>query len=205
MAKITNYTTLRDNIQQFIKRTDALPHLDTFIGLAEVDLWESLRVREMEVRATALTSTVDRFLDLPTGFIKMRRLQILVNDSYYDMGSINPKSMNIANSTGAPSVYTITSQIEFNRVSDSAYTVEMQYIKEPDAITASNTTNEVLTAYPLAYLAGALVHAFNWAMMPEQANYWLATRDQQIASANRKSRNGRYGPTPSIRLDANYP
>lgn len=205
MAKITNYTTLISNIQSFFKRTDAVSQMDMFIAMAEADIWQSLKIRDMEARATALTSTTDRFLALPEGFIKMRRLQILVNDHYVDMNVRDPKSLNIQHSSGVPTLYTITSEIEFNRTSDKAYTIEMQYFRELEAISTANPANAVLTFHPMIYLAGCLFHAYSWAVMPDKAAYWKQIFITEVASANRKSRNGRYGPAPTMRINASFP
>jgi hypothetical protein len=201
MTTITTYNELKVNIEDYSKRADITSKLDTFIDLAEADIWDALRVREMEARATASTSTSDRFLALPDGFIKMRRFQITVDDVLYDLDYENPKSMQIIDSASTPCQYTITSQIEFDRVSDQAYTVEMQYFKELTALSSSNTTNDILTKYPLVYLAGCMFHFSQWALITDQAVYWKQVFEKQIAMVNRKSRQGRYGPSPSSKIN----
>ncbi len=85
MTTLTSYAELKQNIQDHAKRDDILDNLDLFIDLAERDIWDAVRIRDMEVRATASTSTSDRFIQLPTGFIAMRQLQITVDDVLYDM------------------------------------------------------------------------------------------------------------------------
>jgi len=198
MAKITDYQSLISTIESYFKRSDAASHYDSFIALAESDIWDTLRVREMEGRATASTSTTDRFLPLPDGFIKMRRMQVTVNSQQYDLDARTPKAIKVDDCAGIPTQFAITSQIEFNRKSDQAYTVEMSYIKELSCITATNTTNDVLTSFPNIYLSGCMHYASVWAHNFSQAQYWRDAFDNEIARANRKARNGRFGPAPAV-------
>lgn len=198
---ITNYAELKVAIQDYLKRSDCLSMLDTFIDLAEVDIWSLLRVREMEARATASTSTSDRFVALPAGFIKMRQLQITVDSSLYDLEFVPLKNMNVNSDAGIPYLFTVTSQIELNRVSDQAYTLEIDYFRELTALSGSNTTNDILTYYPMVYLSGCLNHAFRWALQTDMADYWESQFNKNVASANRKSRNGRFGPAPAMRIN----
>lgn len=200
MTSITSYTSLKQNIQDYTKRTggDILGKLDQFIDSAESDIWEVLRVRSMEARATASTSTSDRFVELPDGFIQMRQLQVTVDGVLYDLPFSPIGSMRIYDSTGVPSKFTVTSQIEFNRVSDQAYTLEMDYFKTPDALSSSNTSNSVLTNHPMVYLSACLAHAFKWTMQYDLSSHWEAQFDKFVARANRESRKGRIGPNPAI-------
>jgi hypothetical protein len=209
MTTITTYAELKTNIGDHLKRTDAASKYDLFIDLAEEDINSDILVREMEVRATASTSTTDRFLALPDGFIKMRRFQITVDSVEYILEPSNVKLMYIHDSAAVPSKYAITSQIEFNRTSDQAYTVTMQYIKgltstdHSDNLTklsSASTTNNILTNYPTLYLSACLKHAFRWAKQYDEADYWSGMYGRQVAKINNKSRKGRYGPAPSIKI-----
>jgi hypothetical protein len=198
MSTISTYAELKDAVQKYSKRNDSLSMLDTFIDLTEADIWEALRVKEMDVLATASASTVERFLPLPNGFIKMRRLKIQIGGIWHDMNSRDLKNMNILDSVGVPWEYAITSEIEFNRIADIAYPLEMQYYVELDALSSTNTTNDVLLNYPKIYLAGCLHQFYQWALMEDKAEYWSGIFDKEVARANRKSRLGRYGPAPAM-------
>lgn len=200
MTTITTYAELKQNILDYTKRTgeDMLSKLDQFIDSAEQDIGEFLQVREMEVRATASTSTSDRFLELPTGFIKMRQLQITVDSVLYNVDMVPLKRMIIQDTSGIPYQFSVTSQVEFNRTSDQAYTVEMDYLRELTALSSSNTTNDILTNYPNVYLSACLKYAFLWTMQYDLASYWENQFDKHVSKANRKSRKGRVGPSPSI-------
>lgn len=197
MTNITTYSELKQNLLDHGKRTDALGKLDLFIDLCEADIADDLRVREMEARATGSTSTVSRFTSLPVGFIKMRRLQILVDSVYFDLSAKPVKDLDVLDSTGTPTQFSVTSELEFNRISDQAYTLEMQYFKSLEPISADYPENDILTNYPMIYLAGSLKHFFNWSKQKEESAYWGSIYIDAVARANKRSRKGRYGPNVS--------
>ena len=59
---INTYATLKDSIVSWSKNSGSqvLSRVDDFIDLAEADIWERLRIRDMEVNST-LASTASRF------------------------------------------------------------------------------------------------------------------------------------------------
>lgn len=196
---ITNYLELKQAIQDWGKRTDALSHLDTFIAGAEADLWTSLKMRDMEARATATTNITDRFTALPTGFMKMRRLNIILDDGQEcPLEYVDPMNIDIINSAGIPTRFTVQAEIGFNRVSDQAYALEMIYWKELTGLSAAAPTNALLTQHPMLYLHACMIQFYIWAKDPTAAEY----TDQRLykpylARVNRQARQGRYGPTPA--------
>jgi hypothetical protein len=202
---ISNYTELRSSISRWGKRQDATELLDDFIFLAEVDMWKTLRVRSMEKRATATAPTSDRFLSLPDSYLEMRKMQIFSGSKPYPLEYYTPESLNVKSSAGRPSSYTITSQLEFNRTSDSGYTVEMHYYKSPDGITSSNTTNAVLTKFPSIYLYGSLMHFFQWAHDDKKLVEYAGFFHNAIELANKMDRKGRYGAAKSMKTERSTP
>lgn len=196
MTAITSYATLKQNIEDYHKRGNSSSKYDQFIDSCEQDIWNQLRVVEMEDRATASTSTTDRFLALPDGFLKMRQLQITIDTELYDMDFVPLKSMTIYSQAGVPTQFTVTDQIEFNRTADQAYTMEMNYWRKLTALSSSNTTNDILDNYPNIYLFGCLHYAFLWSMQYDLAQMWEAKFNEQVAEANRRSRKNHIGPTP---------
>ena len=65
-----------------------------------------------------------------------------------------------SNAQGKPRAYTIIGgEIKFAPEPDSAYTAEIVYMEGVPDLSDSNTTNEILTRHPDAYLYGALAAA----------------------------------------------
>ena len=63
---LTSYTTLKNEIESYLNRTDLTANLDTFIDLAESRMARDLRLREMETIDTSITTVSALFLR-PTG------------------------------------------------------------------------------------------------------------------------------------------
>ncbi len=194
------YLQLKNDIEEHAKRGDLGTNIDRFIAYGEVDIWEKLRVREMEARATATTPTTSRFLALPSGFIKMRRLTLTYNNRPYTVGYVIPENLEVWETAGVPSIFTVGTQLEFNRIADQGYVLEMKYWKKPTAITAGTPTNDVLTNYPGIYLAASMKYFGLWSLQDDVAGKWDGFLDEEIARANRPSRQGRYGSSPTKSL-----
>jgi hypothetical protein len=202
---ISNYTELKTTVEAYAKRGDIGQTMDIFIDLCEADLSERVRVRDMEARAIATASTADRFLALPTGFLKMRKIRLYTGSVQYDLNYRVPESLNVITSAGIPTDYTITSQLEFNRIPSSAYTVEMQYYRSLDALSATNATNEILTRFPKLYLYGVLFHFAQWAQDDGMIQKYSVLFDGAIDAVNRSEVKGRHGPAKAMRIEGSTP
>ena len=195
---LTDFNGLKSSIALWSKRDDVTNFLDDFISLAENDIDKSLQLRTNEKRALATINNVDRFIVLPTGFIEMRSLRILVGVNWEDVVFRVPDVLNIKETAGTPYFYTINKQIEFDRVPDQSYQLEMVYYKKLTPLSITNTTNNVLTDYPDLYLYGSLTHLYKWARDEENASYYDNIFNQAIARANMQEKRGRYGASPQI-------
>lgn len=200
---LTTYSDLKAAIQDWSHRTDVNTKIDDFIDMAESEIWNNLRVREMEARATNTAST--RYLNLPEGFLEMRRLQLVSGSTYYDISAASPESMQISGTSGRPAYFTVTTQLEFDRTPDSSYTIEMQYYRKLTALSSSNTTSTILTAYPTVYLFGSLWALYQWANEEERAEYYYQKFISAIDLANGKDKKGRYGPAPRMKIEGSTP
>lgn len=198
---ITTYTELKTAIQNWAKRSDILSVIDDFIDLTESDIWQRLRIRDMETESTISTSTTLRTASLPTGFLQARRVRIERTDlDDVVLEYQTPMSMRVIECAGMPRYFTITNQIEFDRVSDEAYTVKMQHYQSLTALSGSNETNAVLTRFPMIYLYGCLFHYGQWAQDDSFVEKYAVLAEGAIAAANTSDRKGRYGPAPGIRI-----
>lgn len=202
---VTSYSTLKAAIETWSKRADVSTSIDDFIDLAESEMWRYLRIRDMETRATASASTSSKYLALPDGYIEMRRLTITSGSTNYDCAQRTPETMLSTITSGIPVYFTVTSQLEFDRTPDAAYTVTMQYYKSLTALSSSNTSNAVLSRFPSIYLYGALWFLNDWALNAERSAYYQQLFMQAIESANAQDRSGRYGPAPVMNYQGVMP
>jgi hypothetical protein len=177
--------------------------IDDFIDLAEADIWNRLRIRSMNTRATASTNGT-KYLALPDDFIKMTNLTTTSGSTDYDIEYRTPMTLQSVTTSGIPSQFTVTSQIEFNRV-PSTVTMTMQYFKKLTALSSSNTTNDVLTNFPSIYFYGALMHLYDWTDEMEKEAKYRALFDREIVDANKQDKKDGYGPTPAMRIAGSTP
>jgi hypothetical protein len=204
---ISNYTELKEQVITWSHRDDIDQLVDNFIDLVEVEMFnnpnEVLRVRGQETRSTATTS--GKYLALPDDYQSIRNLRFDVTGEVYELDYQTPDLLNRYPSTGRPQSFTVTSQIEFNRVPDQNYTIEMQYYALPTGISSASPTNEILTKFPTIYLFGCLWAVFNYATDQAESQKYYTQFINAIKGANKKDKQGRYGPAPSVTIAGSTP
>jgi hypothetical protein len=201
---LDTYDNLKLEIIDWSHRSDIDLKVDTFIDLAEVEMFsnaiKTLEVRSAETRATASTGTTTRYLALPDGFLEMRRLRLDLDTGFCDLRYRTPEQLVSIDGPSIPKFFTVTSQIEFDTVPDEDYTVEMQYLAEFTPLSSSNQTNAVLTLDPNIYLFGALKELFSWAGDTENEVKYEAKFINAIRGANKKFKAGKYGNSPVMKI-----
>lgn len=206
---ITTYDELVTALYNWAhKRDDIYPLIPDFIMLAEQDMYNNikqpLKVRELTTTSTAVTSTGDR-IALPDGFESMRYIRFADGQNTY-LDYRTPEAMNRLQGNGKPTQFSIVgNEIEFNRIPDSNYTIELQYIRKAPALTETNQTNDILTNYPNIYLEGALAQFFLWSEEEQQAVKWYSKFLDSIKGANKAWKAGKYGTAPTVQLRIDQP
>lgn len=206
---LANYADLKQLIERFSHRTDISDVIDDFIGLAEDKISTELYLRSNEIRAT-ITATADtRFVALPSRFLKMRALTVNKQSDANDEteGAVtaclykSPQALNeaVVTTPGRPQYFTVTNQLEFERPFDFGYTLEMHYHSTLQPLTSSNTTNNVLTNYPMLYYYGCLLFLSDWAKNDTDLVKYEQLFDKAMIKANKQEKRGRHGPVPAMR------
>lgn len=190
---LADYSSLKTTIASFLDDAGIDAYIPDMVTLAEARINRVLRTREMQKRATATMDTASRFLACPASFAEMISLRLnstqLAGVSYISNAQIDDFYNQAA---GRPEYYTIWGdELEFNRLSDSAYEIEMKYYKKVAALSDSNTTNDVLTYYPDIYLYGALVSAEAFIMEDTRLPMWKSLFEQMVYEANREATKSR--------------
>ena len=202
---ITNYTTLKVAIEEWSHRSDVVSLIDDFIDLTEAQLWKHLKIKEMDTRVQSAASTSDRFLTLPSNYLQYRKIVLISGGVYYPLMYKTPEAMQVMSSSGRPKFFTVTSEVEFDRIPDSAYTVEHQYYAKLDSLSSSNLTNAVITNYPSLYLWGGLWHLWAWATDIEKSEHYRNLFFTSISEINKKETASKYGPAPAARVEGSTP
>ena len=191
-----SYDELCKTIIDWSKSLDVGQIVDECIVLAEKDMLsppsgaEPLNLASQDMISTI--ATVERKLSLPKGFQKMRRVRI--NDGLSeDLKFSAPNQLNIKPTSGRPTYYTLRGEtIEFDRVPDSEYEIEISYFADFPPLTKENQNNRVLEKFPKLYLYGALYHAMNYREENERAQIYSQQFLAAIEAANRTDKRGRF-------------
>lgn len=202
---LTDYNGLLQSIEDWSKRDDVANVIPDFIVLAEKEIDKSLELHDNEKRATVVLNTDDRFVKLPSDYLQIRSLRVVDGANYYDMVYAPPEGLALSRIAGRPYYFTVNSKIEFDKIPDKSYTIEMTYYSTLVPLSESNTTNNVLTRYPDIYLYGALSALHRWARDEETAQYYQNLFYDRVATANKQERKSRYGSAPAMKYEGFAP
>ena len=205
---LATYDDLVKSIIKWSHRKDILDLMPDFIQLAEYEMFNNaetqLRIRETETVSTA--SADSRYLALPPNFEKARSVHFETGQGFVDVKFQAPEQMYRFSDNGMPRFFTVVgTELEFDRVPDNAYTIQVQYYKKPDPITQANQTNSVLTGYPNIYLYGALHQLFLWSEDMEEAVKYAGKFQDAIKGANKADKKARYGSAPAMSIEGFKP
>jgi hypothetical protein len=202
---ISNYSELKAAIADWLNRSDLTDSIPDFIVLAETRHKRDFKIRRMETRVTANTVADSEFYSLPDNYVAMRNIQ-LNTDPKTPLEYLTPEQMDrihAGSSKGKPKAYSIIgNNIQLRPIPDSAYQIEILYFKHFTALSDSNTTNDMLTHHPDAYLYGALVEAEPYLQNDKRIQVWSAYYDRtknEIISSNERDRHS--GVAPTTRID----
>lgn len=169
MAGISSYSTLATALQDYLARSNvgvASGNIDYFIQETEQEMNARLRVRRM---LTSVTPTVSAagVVTLPSDFGGWKRFQVRQSGVEWDLALKSAEETtqvsDLYTSSGTPRALITngaTSQIWPFTVSLFTY-AGLYYARIP-ALTASATTNWVVTNFPTAYLSGCLAAAYRY-------------------------------------------
>tara|TARA_R100000655_G_scaffold53929_1_gene91941 strand:+ start:694 stop:1320 length:627 start_codon:yes stop_codon:yes gene_type:complete len=202
---LTNYSELKTAISNWLDRTDLDDRIPEFIALAETRHRRDFKIRRMETRVTASTIANTEYYTLPDNFVAMRNIQ-LNTDPKTALEYLTPEQMDrvrAGSNTGKPKAYSIIGNtFQLRPIPDGVYEIEMLYFKYFTALSDSNTTNDMLTFHPDAYLYAALVEAEPYLYNDKRLQTWSALYDRakkDIIDSNERDRHS--GVAPTTRID----
>jgi hypothetical protein len=194
---IGTYDGLKAAIVRYDGSTAITDTLDDAILVTESRMFantvECLKPRPVQIRSRATLSITSKYLELPPKFIKMRELTILrgTDEDDVPIRYATPETLIETKTAGLPCFFTITSQLELDRIPDEAYTIEMQFNAEIEPLTSTNQTNTVITEHPEIYLNGCMWFINDMPNGEQQlAQYYEQKFYEAVAGANMKTRLG---------------
>ncbi len=201
---LDTFDNLVKEVADYSHRNDLGNKIPMFIQLAENAMYSNgvqpLKVRSMEIVSTA--ATAGQYVELPPDFESARSVRLVLGDNSGELRFQAPEQLFKQVATGRPLFYTIVgNEIQFGRVPDSDYTLEIQYFRKATPLDVDNQTNEILTSHPSIYLFGALTALFSYSQDVEQQLKYNQMFISALKGANKADKKGRYGPAPSMSLD----
>jgi hypothetical protein len=200
---LDTYNNLVKEIVDFSHREDLAGKIASFIDLSETTMYandvELLTVRSMETISTALTE--GEYLGLPAYYESLRSIRFLTPNNIGKLHYQAPQQIINSASPGRPTSFAVVgNEIQFDRVPDANYQIEIQYYRKALALSPTNQTNEILTNYPNIYLFGSLAALFGYAQDTQQEALHINKFIGAIRGANKSDKKGRYGPAPAMSL-----
>jgi hypothetical protein len=203
---LNSYSTLKTSIANWLNRSDLTTEIEDFVVLAEKDFNSKLRIRKM-IAQTSVTINAET-VALPTGFLQIRDFFITQGGTKHSLTYITPTQMDQikgSSTTAMPEVYTILGDnFRFAPIPSSSFTGTLNFYKEFDPLSDSNTSNFILTSHPAIYLYGSLYHAANFlgGVEPRLIGQWQQMYVTALERLERNDREDQFSGSPlQIRTD----
>lgn len=179
--------------------------IDTYIDLAESWFNRNLRVRQMVTVNSSLTVSAGGAITHPTDWLAWKQIAVLTTPLAVlpitsEGGAVLSDNTNAQGFPRKVIVRGTASQVW--PAPDGTYTYQGIYYGAIPALSGSQTTNWLLTAYPDAYLFGALTMGFAYLQADERLPLWQSAFDRvigEIVGASALDEVGTGVDSPTIR------
>ena len=192
---ISNYSELQTAVANWLDRDDLSARIPEFISLAEARFNRLLRLRSMESKQTASTVGGQRNYNLPASYIQMRNFQ-LNTSPITTLSYVTPEIYDRlwgGSTGGIPKFYTIVAdEISLGPIPGSVLTMEMLFYRRFDNLSASTTTNWLLTYAPDIYLYASMLEAEPFIMNDERVPLWATALEKAISDMQEQDNKDRH-------------
>lgn len=214
---LDTFTGLVDAVVRWSRRKDEdATTIQDFITLAEEEIYNNvaspLRTRSMDKRFTAIVNTTERQYPLPSLYLQSRRLKINAQTddnpgprTDCDVTYRAPDQLLLDITEGMPRFYSVTSQIEFDRIPDDLYEIEMQFWGKEPPLSNEVQVNAILTEFPSIYLFGTLSQLWKFHGEEQKSEFYNAKLMAGIQGINKAEKRARIGVSPQVRMERRGP
>jgi len=203
---ISTYAQLQTAIANFLARSDLTQQIPDFIALAEARMSRELETRSQEKRATAVLTPNNEYISLPVDMREIREVKLLTSPLTV-LTYKSPAQMDTdhgTTGTGKPVSFSIIGdELKLRPVPDSGYTAEIVYVGDIEPLSATRTTNNILTRHPDAYLSGSLAEAYIYLMDEQRAQLYDQKFSRAIEEVRRDEDRSQYGSS-TLRTQSIY-
>jgi hypothetical protein len=202
---LDTYANLQQSVIDFSHRSDLDAKIPDFIRLAEDKVYALIESDRQDVKTTLSTVADQEYVTLPTDFIEFRSLSIANNGFTGTLDYLAPdqyQNQYTDSTSGFPRVYTIIGDALYARpIADAIYTLNAVYSARLATLSVSNTTNWLLTNYPMVYLYASLEQLAKYIKDEAAALANEAIWTNLVAGINRKDEKG--SATMQVKTDVN--
>lgn len=212
---LANYTDLINSINgsaAWLHRADLSSIAPDWIRLCEDTVnygdlevvgVDGLRTGDQETSWTsastvpATTTAQSQTVTLPTDFLEMRTLRLLVSGTtgweLVQRPTLPIPIGTLTQSPGPPRTYMVSGNtIVFDRPCDQPYNMAGLYYAKVPALTASAPTNWLMTKAPKVYLYGSIAHGAPWLGPTFNPAPWIAGFKMGLAQVRRSDARARH-------------
>lgn len=190
---IATYSDLVGAVGDWLDRDDLAARAPDFIALAEARLNRLLDDPDMELTATTVASGAST--TLPDDFGSMVSISTGSGRHLSAMSAVDFSGIDQTIS-GTPRFYCLVDGSITFAPADAAATITMVYRRTIPALTATNTTNWLLTRAPDVYLYASLVQASAFIAEDDRLPVWKGALDEAIEELMRDGQKRRFGSAP---------
>lgn len=193
---IQNYTDLKGTFADWLDFDDLNNIDDTLVALAESRISREVRVRDMIKRSVTSTNAGSRYVQLPNGFLEMKRLVLYTNPIRNLKQVTTDQIYGKFARQGVPSCFALHEELELNTAPDSEYELEMIYYAKITPLSDANPTNTILQNHPDLYLYAGLASSESYIGNDERMVVWEQLYNKIRDDINQNHRVGQYKAGP---------
>ena len=161
-TSIVDYNSLQTALANWLHRSDLTSIVPDLIAMAEMQLSVDLDTQWQWAQASLTTTASVQTLAMPTDLIALKRLTVLgaVNSVLVYMPPEAFDATYNSNDSSMPESFTMLGMTaSLGPIPDAVYTVNCLYKQKIPALSATNPTNWLITAFPNLYLWGSILAA----------------------------------------------
>lgn len=197
---ITDYSTLKAAIANWLARADLTSAIPEFIQLAESRINRTLYVRERMEEASGTSS--DGEIPLPDDFDRLISLRVVSGANMRPIHPVSPDKN--SERTGLAVEYAVVgSSIRLIGTDEADYS--LTYYARVPALSDSASQNWLLTKEPGLYLYGALIEASPYLKNDERALLWAQQYRAVLDDLHMGDEKARFGNSPAPVVDFRAP
>ena len=180
---LTTYTELKASIGDWLNRTDLTSAIADFISLAEAQIERQLRTRQMITRSNADIST--EYAALPSDFLETKSFKLTSTNPvtplvFQTIDALDDLSRTFSAASRPKYFGIVGGQIRVVPVPDATYTTELIYYSKLSKLSASVSSNWLLSASPDIYLYGSLLQAAPYLQDDARIPVWSNLYDRAL-------------------------